>query len=103
MATERASAASSTPTPMIDTARLAGGAGGAGGRRSASRPLATNPASGSAGTSHRSCSAAGISALEQIDVLQVDRLLVAGGCRDGSPGDPPPRRPHRPHPENAKP
>src|SRR2546426_10674198 len=77
MATERASATSSTPTPMIDTARLAGGAGGAGGRRSASRPFATNPASGSAGTSHRSCRAPGISALEQIDVLQVDRLLVA--------------------------
>src|SRR3989442_3722737 len=92
MATERASAASSTPTPMIDTARLAGGAGGAGGRRSASRPLATNPASGSAGTSHRSCSAAGISALEQIDVLQVDRLLVAGDCREDGPARP---RPHR--------
>src|SRR3989442_12463629 len=100
MATERASAASSTPTPMIDTARLAGGAGGAGGRRSASRPLATKPASGSAGTSHRSCSAAGISALEQIDVLQVDRLLVAVDRDDDRPADPPPTGRHRPHTEH---
>src|SRR2546428_8139004 len=98
MATERASAASSTPTPMIDTARLAGGAGGAGGRRSASRPLATNPASGSAGTSHRSCSAAGISALEQIDVLQVDRLLVAGDRARGRPAHPHPTATARPAP-----
>src|SRR2546425_11625596 len=97
MATERASATSSTPTPMIDTARLAGGAGGAGGRRSASRPLATKPASGSAGTSHRSCSAAGTSALEQIDVLQGDRLLGAGAPRGECPAPPPPPRAPPPH------
>src|SRR5439155_13493856 len=47
------------------------------GRRNARTPFARNPASGSAGTSHRSCSALGISALQQIDVLEVDRLLVA--------------------------
>src|SRR3989449_5941169 len=102
MATERASATSSTPTPMIDTARLAGGAGGAGGRRSASRPFATNPASGSAGTSHRSCRAPGISALEQIDVLQVDRLLVAGDLEDDLPAHPRPRGRPPPHPTHAE-
>src|SRR2546428_4760061 len=102
MATERASAASSTPTPMIDTARLAGGAGGAGGRRSASRPLATKPASGSAGTSHRSCSAAGISALEQIDVLQVDRLLVAVDRPDDRQAHRRPNRRYRPHEEHQE-
>src|SRR2546430_13174710 len=68
---ESANAASSTPTPMIDTACFARV------RRSARAPFATNPASGSAGTSHRSCRAPGISALEEIDVLQVDRPLVA--------------------------
>src|SRR3989449_8953514 len=56
---------------MIDTACFARG------RRSARTPFATNPTSGSAGTSHRSCRAPGISALEEIDVLQVDRPLVA--------------------------
>src|SRR3989442_15920663 len=102
MATERASAASSTPTPMIDTARLAGGAGGAGGRRSASRPVATNPASGSAGRSHRSCRAPGISALEQIGVLQGDRLLVGGDLGGECRADRPPRAPPPPPPENRK-
>src|SRR2546425_6688214 len=66
-----ARAAKSTPTPMIDTACFARG------RRNARTPFARNPASGSAGRSHRSCSALGISALQQIDVLEVDRLLVA--------------------------
>src|SRR2546426_12166408 len=99
---ESANVASSTPTPMIDTACFARG------RRSARTPFATNPASGSAGTSHRSCRAPGISALEEIDVLQVDRPLVAvdpGGDRqaDRRPhGGPPPHEEHEDparHPE----
>src|SRR5207249_7863707 len=81
IAMESANAASSTPTPMIDTACFARG------RRSARAPFATNPASGSAGTSHRSCRAPGISALEEIDVLQVDRPLVAVDREDDRQAD----------------
>src|SRR2546427_7119339 len=93
---ESASAASSTPTPMIDTACFARG------RLSARTPFATNPASGSAGTSHRSCRAPGISALEEIDVLQVDRPLVAVDREDDRQAHPPPRRGPPPHQKKQK-
>src|SRR2546426_3298324 len=81
IAMESASRASSTPTRMTDTASFARG------RISARTPFATNPASGSAGTSHRSCRAPGISALEEIDVLQVDRPLVAVDREDDRQAD----------------
>src|SRR3989442_9046119 len=91
---ESASAASSTPTPMIDTACFARG------RLSARTPFATNPASGSAGTSHRSCRAPGISALEEIDVLQVDRPLVAVDREEDRHAAPRPNGGPPPPPEN---